>query len=287
MPSSLRVTSTASHPTLAASCSAASAISRIACHRAPRGVGQLLAVRRDQRRAAIDAEIEALGIDDHRLAELARLVDDGADDRRAQHALGIVGQHHCIRTRHRRSAGLDQRLLDVLPHRRGELPVGPQQMGGIVLGDEPHLAGGRARRIDQQMRLDRSDSDSANARASVRPASSSPMTLTKMQRAPSAAMPRATLPAPPSSCSSRPTAITSVGASGETLRHLAVDEVVEHEVADAEHRRVGRTSPTAGRSDASDLPYAVSAAQRYWSGWSRYRPTYCATASSSGVKPPL
>ena len=48
-----------------------------------------------------------------------------------------------------------------------------------------------------------------------RPASSSPTTPTKMQRAPSVAMLRATLPAPPIATSLRFTAITGAGASGE------------------------------------------------------------------------
>ncbi len=50
---------------------------------------------------------------------------------------------------------------------------------------------------------------------SRRPASSSPTTPTNRHRAPSAAMLRATLPAPPITTSSRPTAITGAGASGE------------------------------------------------------------------------
>jgi hypothetical protein len=54
---------------------------------------------------------------------------------------------------------------------------------------------------------------SADTRA--RPASSSPMTPTSRQRAPSAATLRATLPAPPISASWRDTAMTGVEASGE------------------------------------------------------------------------
>ena len=50
---------------------------------------------------------------------------------------------------------------------------------------------------------------------SFAPASSSPISPTKMQRAPSEAILRATLPAPPISVSLRWTAMTGAGASGE------------------------------------------------------------------------
>ena len=48
----------------------------IARHRPMHRGAEFLAVRRDQRRAAIDAVIVALRIDHDRLAESARLVDD-------------------------------------------------------------------------------------------------------------------------------------------------------------------------------------------------------------------
>ena len=55
----------------------------------------------------------------------------------------------------------------------------------------------------------------ASADFSAAPASSSPISPTKMQRAPSEAMLRATLPAPPILVSLRRTAMTGAGASGE------------------------------------------------------------------------
>src|SRR6266850_599181 len=61
------------------------------------------------------------------------------------------------------------------------------------------------------------------------PASSSPISPPKMQRAPSAAMLRATLPAPPILVSLRWTAITGAG-------DVAIDEFGEHEIADAKYR---------------------------------------------------
>ena len=56
-----------------------------------------------------------------------------------------------------------------------------------------------------------------------------------MQRAPSAAMLRATLPAPPTLVSLRWTAMHRRRRFRRNARHLAIDEFVEHEVADAEH----------------------------------------------------
>ncbi len=55
----------------------------------------------------------------------------------------------------------------------------------------------------------------ASAAFSLAPASSSPISPTKMQRAPREAMLRATLPAPPILVSARWTAMTGAGASGE------------------------------------------------------------------------
>ena len=55
----------------------------------------------------------------------------------------------------------------------------------------------------------------ASASESTVPAASSPIRPTKMQRPPSEAMLRATLPAPPILVSLRLTAITGAGASGE------------------------------------------------------------------------
>ena len=47
--------------------------------------GKFLGIRRDQRRAAINAVIVALRIDDDRLAEAPRRIDDGADDALGEH----------------------------------------------------------------------------------------------------------------------------------------------------------------------------------------------------------
>ncbi len=69
MPSSLRVTSTASLSTMRGEFGRGLGDLGLGRDRPMHRGGQLLAVRRDQRRAAIDAVIVALGIDNHRLAE--------------------------------------------------------------------------------------------------------------------------------------------------------------------------------------------------------------------------
>jgi hypothetical protein len=54
-------------------------------------VGKFLAIECEQRCATIDRKIQALGTDDHALAEFSRAVDRVPDHARGQHALGIVG----------------------------------------------------------------------------------------------------------------------------------------------------------------------------------------------------
>ena len=127
----------------------------IARERSVGGIGQLLAVRRDQGGAAIDAKVETFGIDHHRLAELFRSVDHAADEACREDPLGIVGEHHAIRPRQRSHTGVDQRVLDVRADRRGQFPVGTQQVGRMVLGDKAHFARGRAAGIDHEMGFDR------------------------------------------------------------------------------------------------------------------------------------
>ena len=182
--------------------------------RAPGDFGEFLAVRRDQRGVGVIRKVLALGIDDHRLAGLARRLDHGADDARGQHAFGVVGEHDRPNPRQRLEHRIDDRLLDLAGNRLCQLPVGAQQVGGMMLGDEADLAGGRTRPVDDEMGLDRR----LGAERRLEGASGlvvSPITLTKMQRAPSAAMLRATLPAPPTTSSLLLTARTCTGASGE------------------------------------------------------------------------
>ena len=70
MPCSLCVTSTASQSASAHRVLRGRGDLGVGVDAAARRLGKFLAVRREQRRAAIDREIGALGIDDHRLAEL-------------------------------------------------------------------------------------------------------------------------------------------------------------------------------------------------------------------------
>ena len=149
-------------------------------------IRKFLAVRRQQRGAAIDREIGALRIDDHALAELSRGIDDVADHPRRQHALGIVGQQHDVGARQQRQDGVDQVLFDTgragcaisqsarnmwvekcsetkrtlrVVGRRGignqhaSMPAFPRQRGlqrsaGVVLADQPDEDAARAERGD-------------------------------------------------------------------------------------------------------------------------------------------
>ena len=119
-----------------------------------RRIGQFLPVRRDQRRAAIDAVVAALRIDDHRLAGLARGGNHRADDARRQRALRIIGQHHCADARQRGNRVRDDRVFAHLRDRRCEFPIGAQQVRRMVLGDEAHLACCLPRGIEHQARID-------------------------------------------------------------------------------------------------------------------------------------
>ena len=196
-------------------------------------LGKFLAVGREQRGAAIDREIRALGIDDDALAGLARSIDHVADDARSQHALGIVGEQHDIGARELRQDGVDQLLLDLARRRRSQLPIGAQHVSGEMLGDEAHLARGRPRRIVDQQALDpgllrqrnrelhthfvladQADEDAARAKRS------------DIARHIAGA------------------ADIGLAAPGRdnrrrrfrrNPRHLAIDELVQHEIADAEH----------------------------------------------------
>ena len=126
----------------------------LARHRTAGHLGELLAVRRDQGGIAVDGKILSLGIDDDRLAELSRRVDQGAHDARRERALGVIGQHDRDGARQRRERVLDHALLGVRIERLRQLPVGAQQMRRMVLGDEADLARGQARAVDDQMRFD-------------------------------------------------------------------------------------------------------------------------------------
>jgi len=115
--------------------------------------------------------------------------------------------------RQRRHDAVEQRFLETGLDRPGTFPIGAQEMGRVVLGDEPDLACRRPPAVEYDLASMRGSL--VNSRIRTRPVSSSPTTPTSTQRAPSETMLRATLPAPPTMVSCRCTAITGVGASGE------------------------------------------------------------------------
>ena len=199
---------------------------------------EFLAVGREQRRAAIDREIGALGIDDDALAEFARGVDDVADHPRRQHALGIVGQQHDIGARQQRQDGVDQFLLD-----RRRRPAAPTPSPRAACGwrnartrSAPFASSAApgSQTSTLSIRLSR-----ASSAFKVLPASSSPISPTKMQRAPSAG-----------DIARDVAGAADIGLAAlhgdhrrrrfrRNPRHLAIDEFVQHEVADAEHGLAG------------------------------------------------
>ena len=105
------------------------------------------AIGLEQRRAAIDREISAFGIDDDTLAELPRRIDDIAYDARRQHALGVIGQQNDIRAQQQRQNRLDQLLFDGFGGGRRHFPIGAQHVRGEMLGYKTHFARSRSRGI--------------------------------------------------------------------------------------------------------------------------------------------
>ena len=86
--------------------------------------GKLLPVRRDQRRALVDAVVAAFRIDQNRLAELIGGVDDGTHHARRERAFGVVGQHHRASARHRLDGMADERVFACRIDWRRNLPIG-------------------------------------------------------------------------------------------------------------------------------------------------------------------
>src|SRR5262249_56630398 len=94
------------------------------------------------------------GIDDNRYSCLFRRLDDFADEPRRQRALGIIGQDYASRARQRGERTIDQSLFSLGVERLRQFPVGAQQMGGMMLGNEANFARGRTPGIDDEMGLD-------------------------------------------------------------------------------------------------------------------------------------
>ena len=175
---------------------------------------KLMAVRRDQGRSGVAGKVLALRIDDQRLAGLARRVDQGAHDTRRQHALGVVGQHDRRDPRQRRERR--RRSPPARPRPKPASPA-PSRRAADGSSDAPRRNApcGWSAATGSTTRWASIEGSADSAVCSVRAASSSPITLTKTQRAPSAATLRATLPAPPTTSSLLFTVSTCTGASGE------------------------------------------------------------------------
>lgn len=92
------------------------------------GFGKLFTIGREQRGATIDRPVQALGIDDHGLAELSRGIDHVADHARGQDALGIVGEQHDVGVGNVRQDRLDQLGLDRVGGRQPLLPIRTQHV---------------------------------------------------------------------------------------------------------------------------------------------------------------
>ena len=209
--------------------------------RAMHGGGEFLAVRRHQRRAAIEAVIMRLGIDDHRLAEAARAVDDGADDPRCQHTLGVIGHHHRADLGQRRFGIGDDGGLALRPGGLRRLPVRPHQMRRMMFGHEAHLARCLPSGVDHQIGHDRA------AELAERIGQRQPGLVVADQADENAARPER-----------RNVARDVAGAAdfdlvvadrehrrrrfGRNARDVAIDEIVKHKIADAENGLLRRSA---------------------------------------------
>ncbi len=203
-------------------------------HRTVHGGAEFGAVRRDQRRAAVDAVIVAFRIDHDGFVKLPRPVDDGADDARRQHALGIIRQHHRAALRQRGLGMGDDGGLAGRACRLRRFPIRPHQMRRMVLGDEAHLACRVPAGLDDEMRNDRAvelgegigqgprclvlagetdeDATCAEARDIARDIAGAPdLDFAALNREHRRRRFR------------------------RDARNLAIDEIVEHQIADAEH----------------------------------------------------
>ena len=201
-------------------------------------IGEFLPVRRDHGGAAIDAVVAAFRIDNHRLAEFVRGIDDGADEARGERALGVIGQHHRAGARHRLDGVADQRVLAGRIDGRGHFPIGAQHVGGVMLRHKADLARGLPRRVDHQMEFDQRMGGQCIA-----------------QRAAGLVVADH---ADENTARAEPDQIARhvAGAADHHLgaldrdhrrrrfrrnaRHLAVDEFVQHQIADAEHGLLGQ-----------------------------------------------
>src|SRR6202030_2804006 len=122
-------------------------------------------------------------------------------------ALGVVREHHGAGLLHGGFGIADDRRLACRARRRSGLPIGPYQMGRVMLGDEAHLARRLPRLVDHKVGNDQSVE--LAERIGQRQAR-----LIVADQADQNAL-RATWPPPPIWITLCLTASTAVGASGE------------------------------------------------------------------------
>jgi len=156
------------------------------------------------------AKLALLG-HDHAFAELAGGVDDIADHPSRQYPLGVIGQQHDIRARHSAGWRSNQFLFRCLPGRRGQFPVRTSMCVEKCSGTQAHLRVVGRSGIANQPRF-----RSALLRPALPsiccPASSSPISPTKMQRCAQCGDVRADVAGAADMVSLRWTAITGAGA---------------------------------------------------------------------------
>ena len=189
-----------------------------------------------KRGAAINREIGALGIDDDALTEFSRGIDDVADHPRGQHALGIVGQQHDVRARELRQDGVYQLLLDFGGRRQRHFPVRTQHVGGEMFGNETHFSCRRPRGVGNQHTLDSSFPRQRGFQRRAR------IVLTDHPDKNAARAKRGDVARDVAGAADVDFAASHSkhrrGRFRRNPRDLAVDEFVEHEIADAKHRLV-------------------------------------------------
>ncbi len=207
-------------------------------HRPVHRRAQLLTVRRDQRGAAVDAVVVAFWIDHDRLAKPPCRVDDGAHDARGQHALGIIGQHDRAGRRHRRFGLGDDRGFARGARRLCRLPIRAQQMRRMVLGHEAHLARGVAPGIGDQMRNDRAVK--LGEGIAQNPAG---VVLADEADEDAARAERGDIAGDIAGAADLDLAALNRQHRSRRLRRyagdFAIDEIVQHQIADAEHGLLG------------------------------------------------
>ena len=96
-------------------------------------------------------------IHDNRFPEPPRCGNDGAGDALGERTLGVVGQHHRTDFGHRRFRMGDDRGFGFCTGRFHGLPIGPHQVGRVVLRHVAHLARRLPCPVDHQVGDDRAE----------------------------------------------------------------------------------------------------------------------------------